>query len=824
MFDRFDVVRQDLAYALRQMRRAPGFTLAVVASFALGIGANATMFGIVDRLLLRPPEHVVAPERLYEIAETRHFARDEFTVNSYSYPAYKDYRDHVSGLAMVGAASFPREMDLDRGAAARTIRGMLVTASYLTITGARPAIGRFFLPDEDREPDGKPVAVIGYGFWQREYGGEPRALGATLDIGTQRYTIVGVAPKGFTGLQRAPVDVYLLISAAPGLRMGGDNWASSRGSIWLSLYGRLRPGASVAQVEAQGTALRRGMAGDGGNDPDPRLRTTLRSLLPRATAEKNAEVRVAELLVAVSTLVLLIACANVASLLVARALRRRREIAVRLALGIGRRRLVGQLVVEAVVLALLGAVGALVVVHWGGALVRTMLLGNYAWDESPVDGRVLAFTAIVAVVTGLLAGVLPALGASATDVSHALKEGAREGSPRRSRARTALLLLQIAFAVILLGGTGLFVRSLRKLDAVQLGMQTKEVDVATMDLTSAGFAPADVGPLFERMAERVKAMPGIGDVAIGGALPFSSSYATRFRVPGIDTLPTRPDGGPYVNAVTPEFFKALGIHILRGRAFTSTDVAAHAPVMVVDEAMARLIWRGRDPIGQCVRYDNDTLPCMTIIGISENTHRGGIIERSEVLQYYVPLAYAPAFMTDRILFIRPVDGAPDRWVEQLRRTLQTSAPKLPFADVRPMHTLLDGELRPWRLGATMFAVFGALALVLTALGLYSVVAYSVDQRTHEFGVRVALGADTQHVVGIVVRQGLGIAVAGAVLGTAIAIAAGRFVEPLLFQVSPRDPVTFAVVAMVLVLVAVVASAVPARRAAKVPPVIALKAD
>jgi hypothetical protein len=279
-----------------------------------------------------------------------------------------------------------------------------------------------------------------------------------------------------------------------------------------------------------------------------------------------------------------------------------------------------------------------------------------------------------------------------------------------------------------------------------------------------------------------------------------------------------------VNAVTPEFFKALGIHILRGRAFTSTDVAAHAPVMVVDEAMARLIWRGRDPIGQCVRYDNDTLPCMTIIGISENTHRGGIIERSEVLQYYVPLPYAPAFMTDRILFIRPVDGAPDRWVEQLRRTLQTSAPKLPFADVRPMHTLLDGELRPWRLGATMFAVFGALALVLTALGLYSVVAYSVDQRTHEFGVRVALGADTQHVVGIVVRQGLGIAVAGAVLGTAIAIAAGRFVEPLLFQVSPRDPVTFAVVAMVLVLVAVVASAVPARRAAKVPPVIALKAD
>jgi predicted permease len=355
-------------------------------------------------------------------------------------------------------------------------------------------------------------------------------------------------------------------------------------------------------------------------------------------------------------------------------------------------------------------------------------------------------------------------------------------------------------------------------------METKEVDVATMDLTSAGFAPADVSPLFQRMAQRVKEMPGIADVAIGGALPFNSSYATRFRVPGIDSLPRVPDGGPYVNAVTPEFFKALGVHILRGRAFTSADVAAHAPVMVIGEAMARLIWRGRDPIGQCVRYDNDTLPCMTIVGISENAHRNGIVERSEVLQYYVPLAYAPAFMTDRILFIRPADGAPDRWVDQLRRTLQTSAPRLPYADVRPMHTLLDGEMRPWRLGATMFAVFGALALVLTALGLYSVVAYGVAERTHEFGVRIALGADAGHVMGIVVRHGLGIAIAGAVLGTAIAITGGRFIEPLLFQVSPRDPLTFVLVAAVLVIVAVVASALPAWRAAKVPPVIALKTD
>jgi len=824
MFDRLDALRQDLGYALRQLRRAPSFALAAIASFALGIGANATMFGIVDRLLLRPPAHIVAPAQLYELAETRHFANEEYTVNSYSYPAYKDYRDHVPGLAAVAAASSSREMDLGRGESARKIHGMLVTASYLSITGARPALGRFFLADEDREPIGSPVAVITYGFWQRHFGGEPSALGATLALGTQRYTVVGVAPRGFTGVQREPVDVYLLIAAADGLRFGGSQWGSSRGSIWLSLYGRLSPGVSPAQVAARATALRRSLPGDGGNDPDPRLRAQLRSILPEAQPEQSPELRVAKLLVGVSAIVLLIACANVASLLVARAVRRRREIAVRLALGISRRRLVGQLIVESMLLALLGGVGALAVVRWGGDLVRATLLGNYAWDDSPVDITVLAFTVMVTLVTGLLAGVVPALGASGTDVWQAIKESARDGSQRRSRARTALLVVQTAFAVILLAGTGLFVRSLRKLDAVQLGMDTKAVDVATMDLKAAGFAGADIGPLFMRMQQRVKELPGIANVAIGGALPFNSSFATRFRVPGIDSLPSVPDGGPYVNAVTPEFFPALGIHVLRGRAFTPADVAVHAPVMVISETMARLIWRGRDPIGTCVRYDDDSLPCMTVIGIAENTHRGGIVEHSEVLQYYVPLGFAPSYMSSRILFIRPVDGAPDRWVEPLRRVLQTSAPNLPYADVRPMHVLLDGEMRPWRLGAAMFAIFGALALVLTALGLCSVVAYVVAERTHEFGLRIALGAGAPRILRMVVRRGLLIGTVGAAAGVVIAIALGRFIEPLLFRVSPRDPLILALVSLALLLVSALASALPAWRATKVDPVTALRAE
>jgi predicted permease len=585
----------------------------------------------------------------------------------------------------------------------------------------------------------------------------------------------------------------------------------------------LRPTTTVALAEAQGTAARRQIEGDGGNNADPRLRTSLQSILPSAEKTPTAEVRVSELLIAVSTLVLLVACANVASLLIARGLRRRREIAVRLALGIGRGRLMAQLVVEAVVLALLGGVGALLVVRWGGGLVRDLLLSNYAWDAA-VDGRVLGYTAVIALGTGLLAGIIPAIGAGATDLARALKEGAREGSPQRSRMRNLLLLAQLALAVVLLVGTGLFVRSLQNVNAVELGMQTNRVIVATMDLGPAGFAPSETQSIFSAMAQRARAVHGIAGVAIGGALPFSSSYAVHLRVPGIDSLPRVSDGGPYVNAVTPEFFSTLGIRILRGRGFTAADQTSHARIMIVSESMTRLIWRGRDPIGQCISYNADSLPCTTIVGVAENTHRNGIVEGSEVLQYYVQLEYAPVFMRDRILFIRPLAGDPAPWIEPIRRVLQTTLPRLPYADVRPMNTLLSREVRPWRLGATMFGVFGLLALLLTVLGLYSVVAYAVAQRTHELGVRIALGASGLRIVGLIVRRGVTLAILGVTLGIAIALAAGRFVEPLLFHVSARDPLTLALVATLLILVAVGASLLPARRAATVDPVEALRSE
>ena len=821
MIERLDALREDIRYSFRQMRNAPAFTAAIIASFTLGIGANATMFGIIDQLLLRPPAHVVAPDQVYRIGEMRHFGSDEYWTTGLSYPEYKDYRDHVADLAIVATATGAQSFDVGRGEHARQVRGLLVSASYFPLTGARPAIGRFFLPEEDREPDGVPVVVIGYNFWQREFDGESRALGSKLQIGQRWYTIVGAAPEGFTGLDKASVDVFMPITAAEGLRFAGANWSTSRGSFWLSAYARLRTGVPRARAEAQATALRRHIPMGDGSSPDTTLRTSLRSITS-ATDDVGAA-RVPKLLVGVSALVLLIACANVASLLVARALRRRREIAVRLALGVARARLIRQLVTEAVILATIGGLGALLVVKWGGEIVRRTLLGAYG-DNAAVDGHVLAYTAAITIATGLLAGVVPAVGATATDLAHTLHESSRAGSPRRSRTRNALLILQTALAVILLIGTGLFVRSLHNVNAIELGMETNHVLVATINLRAAGFADAERQSLFASMLERVRHIPGVVDAAVGAALPFTSSYAVYLEIPGIDTIPSVKDGGPYVNAVTPEYFHTVGTRILRGRGFTAADAASHARVMVVSESMARIIWRGRDPIGQCVKFDSDSLLCTTVVGIAQSTHRTGVIEQSEVLQYYVQLQHAPEMMRDRIVLVRPIDDRPERWIEPVRRALQTAAPNLPFADVRPMQTLYAWQLQPWHLGATMFGLFGALALVLTTIGLYSVVAYAVAQRTHELGVRIALGATGPRIAGMIVRHAAILCALGLAIGVAIAGIAGRFIESLLYKTSPYDPLTFALVVLLLVGVSVIASLVPARRAAGVDPTVALRAE
>ena len=823
MTDHLDALRHDASYAMRQIRRAPGLAFAIIATFALGIGANATMFGIIDRLLLRPPAHVRAPEQLDRVEVRRKWGDREFTNWSFSYPAYVSVRDRVSGFASVAMATFSGPLSFGLGPDARKVESVVVSGNYFGTLGVSLPVGRPILPSDDVLPNGSAVAVIGYGLWQREFGGSTSVIGKPIALAKHQFTIIGVAPKGFVGTGSRPVDVWIPVSAADGLRFGGNQWATDRTSAWMEVIGRVKPGVSVAALESQITAAYRADEAAGGR-PDSTARGQVTSVLPSRQRELSPERRVAALLGLVSLLVLLIACANVANLLLVRAFGRRREIAVRLALGISRSRLVRQLVLEAVTLAGAGGLAALAVVQWGSALVQRMLLGDFAWPDTPIDWRVLAFTAAATMVVGLVTGLVPALQGSDPHLARTLREGTRGAGLGRSRTRAALLMVQAAISVILLVGTGLFITSLRNVRGVELGVDVNRLVTGTIDLGAVGIEGAAEDDYFERAREAVSRLPGVASATVADASPFGNwSMGTMLSVPDRDPR-DMPKDPTYQSSVAPNYFATVGTRILSGRAFTDADTRHGAPpVAIVSEGIVRTIWPNESPIGKCVRMDRDG-PCAEIVGVAATTHRNSIARDTNAAQVYVPLQRGTSGGLARMLIVRPTGTDPDAIVELVRRAMQTVMPDLPYAYVRPMRAALANELRPWRLGATMFAAFGLIALVLSSLGLYSVVAYTVAQRMHELGVRVALGAQVNDLRRIVLAHGLRIAALGVAGGTIIALVSGRFVAPMLFKTSPRDPAVFAAVIVLLLAVATIASLVPARRATRADPLVALRAE
>ena len=819
-----DTLQQDLTYALRQLRRSPGFALAAVVTLALGIGANATMFGVIDRLLLRLPAHVTEPERLMLFSYVRTTADgSDDDQEALSYPLY---RDLLEARTFERVAAYSRtSLAFGRGADARSINAMRVSASYFATLGVRPALGRLFVAEDDGNPIAPPVAVLGYAFWQNHFGGDRNVLGRSLPLGDGRYTVIGVAPEGFVGLGQSAIDLWIPLTAG----VTADayaRWLTGRQAFWLRVIGRLRPGVAPAAARADASAAiragdrRAGVAPQWIAQRNPRI--ALVSARPRDARAGDPDAKVSLLLGAVSFLVLLLACANVANLLLARGIRRRREIAVRLALGVGRGRLLRLLVLESLVLASLGGAAAVLVARWGGELVRRVLFAGVEWVDSPVDGRVLAYTALAALATGLLAGLAPALQASSPQLTGALKEGAREGRVHRSRARRALLLVQAALTVVLLVGTGLFVRSLRRIEELPLGMDVERVLIATVSLSGTSYKSAEIAEIYRRLEETARGTPGVRGTALGTTLPFATAWAEEVKVPGRDSLPLTRAGGPYFNAVTPGFFEAVGTRVLRGRGFTAADRAGRHRVVVVNETLARLWWPSESPLGRCMKVGGDTMPCAEVIGVVENTRRFQLIE-DESVQFFIPLEHAPDYLQPAVLFMRAA-GDPNALIGTLRRRLQMAVPNLPYVRVAPFQEQISPQTRSWRLGATMFGAFGTLALILAAVGLYGVLAYDVSQRMHEMGVRVALGAQSRDVSRLVVWEGLRVVAVGSALGFAITMLAGRFVAPLLFQTSPREPAVFGVVGLVVLVVALVATSVPAWRAGRVDPVVALRAE
>lgn len=818
---------QDIGYALRGFRRQPGFALAIVLTLGLGIGANAVMFGLVDRLLLRPPAHVRDPGTIsrFELTESDGALGRSWVNESVAWRTYLDQKDHATYYSEIAAYFTQSDMPLGRGEAATKARVVLATPSYFGLLGVRPAVGRLYTDQEDRTGAAEALAVVSWRYATRTYGAAAEALGKQLYLGSQTYTVIGITPEGFNGVDLNAVDAWIPFHAgAPDVVGRSGEWRETYGWQWLKILVRPKPGVSRAMASDEATRIQRGAV-----EKIPNVDHTSRSVLVSLAgfdreSVSHARERVALWLAGVSLVVLLIVCANVANLLLARAASRRREIAVRLALGVGRFRLMRQFLVESLLLALGGGVVALLAARWGGDLLRATLLPTVSWVDSPIDWRVVAVTGLPTLFTGLLTGAAPAIQASRPAITSALKSGVSESASPRSRLRTGLLAAQACLSLMLLVGAGLFVRSLFRVVNTDIGYDASNLLVADVDLTLAGIPREAHQGFYDRALERMRVLPGVAGGSLAINSPFWTMNSTRIRLTDRDSTPRVPTGGPYYNGVTADYFTTMGMRLVKGRGLSGSDRSGSALVMVINERMAEFFWPGGEPLGKCVRIGADSLPCVEIVGVVANA-RVNAIQEEQVAMYYVPLEQSLhlGMSRDRLLFLKTRGNAASL-VPLVRRAFNEMAANLPLANIRTFQSQIDPEIQPWRLGAVMFGVFGGLALLVAAIGLYSVMSYAVVQRTREFGIRSALGASARQIVRSVLRDGLTVVVLGMTVGALIALVAGKLLAPLLYQTSPRDPLVFVVVIGTLLIASVAAVLIPARRAMRVDPVVALRSD
>ena len=701
----------------------------------------------------------------------------------------------------------------------------MVSGNYFDLLGVKPALGRGFLAEEDAPPNGVPVAVVSDAFWRTHLGARPDILGSSVDINTIRFTIVGVAPASFTSLDRERVDVWVPIASIASVAFG-DDWYRAPNSWWIQAIARVEPGHSVERASAIATTVYR-QEYFSWDEPktDSTVGVVLGSIVGTRTPNGiKAEGRIALWLMGVAFVVLLIACANAANLLIARMLQRRREIAVRLALGVSRGRLVRQLLTESALLAVIAACSAVVVSIWGARLVQRTLLPNIAWSDTILDVRVLAFTLAATIVCILLAGAAPALQATRTSVAATLHGSARQIAGGRGRLRAMLLVAQAALSVLLLVGAGLFVKSLRNVVGRDVGVAVDHVTLVTMNLKRAGFTPSEIDETFAESARRIRAVPGVASTSlVAVTVPLRSASGISIAMPAGTPRPKMDGGGPYYGVVTNDFFATMGTRLLAGRLFGDDELHSPSRVMLVNELLAKAYWPGRNPIGECAKLGDDSA-CTRIVGVVQNVMLFNMVKDDRAMIYLPPTH--PGWGVDdhpAAILVRTT-GNPADVVSLVRARLQGMSPRMPYVQVSPFAELLAPQLRPWRLGATMFTLFGALALVIAAVGLYSVMAYWVSQRTHEIGVRMALGARSDDVVRLVVRQASQPIVIGIAIGGACALVASRWIEDLLYETSPHDPVIYGIAGIALVVSGLLACVAPARRSAAVDPATALRAE
>ena len=807
---------KDLRYAVRSLVKRPGFTIVAVLTLALGIGINTTVFSLANSVFLRQLP-VASPQSLVWIFSNRD--------NPTSYPEYLEYQQQTELFDGVMAYEWIG-LNLGSNGQSERVEGTLVSGNYFDVLGVKPELGRTFLPEEDKTP--APVAVISHNLWQRRFNSDATVVGKSLVLNGVQFTIVGVTPRDFVGTEEAfPRQIWIPLMMRASVRPGpaGAGNLNNRNLRNLDVMARLKPGVTMRQAQAGMNVVAARLAQ---NYPDSNRnfqialytagngRPAFRALLKPVT----------QILLAVVGLVLLITCANVANLLLARAARRRKEVAIRLTLGATRTRLIRQLLTESILLAVVGGLAGLILNFWLVSLLTALkpavpLPVNV---EFHTDWRVLGFTLLLSVLAGIIFGLVPALQASKHDLVPALKDHSQQPGDRRRMfgLRNALVIGQVALSIVVLIGAGLFLRSLNRARAINPGFDAEHILTLSFNTAAQKYDATKAEQFYQQLSNRVQALPGVESVSLAQSAPLSYFYSPAFSSPVFVEGHEPPQGEdpPFVgnNAIGPNFFRTLGVPLLSGREFTDRDREGAPRVAIVNETLVRELFPNTNPIGQRLHVLLRQPSSWEIVGVVKDSKYRSLGEDS---MPYIFLPYLQNPQPAMALHVK-TSGNPRDVAAAVRREVQALDPNLPAFNVMSLADNIDISLLPARFGAVLIGVFGFLALLIASIGIYGVMSYGVSERTHELGIRMALGARGGDVLRLVISQGMWLAVIGVAIGAGLALAVTRVVKSYLYDVSVTDPLTFIGIALLLIGVALLACYVPARRATKVDPLDALR--
>jgi predicted permease len=804
---------QDLRYGARMLSKKPGFTLIAVITLALGIGANTAIFSLVNTALLRPLP-IDRPEQLVSINNA------VLNLPVISYPNYRDFRDRNNSFSGMVAYRYT-VLGLSNNGVNERVWGYLATGNYFETLGVKPALGRFFTPDDDKSPGAHPVAVITYDCWQKRFAGDPQAVGKTVIVNGRNFTIIGVAPQGFYGTEI----IYRPEIWFPAMMQGqidGLSELETRGSPTFFAQGRLKPGVTMSQAEDELKTIAAQLAREFPNDNEG-MTVMLSPAGLLGAWMRGPIIDFAGVLMAVVGLVLLLACTNLANFLLARATERRKEVAVRLAIGASRWRLVRQLLTESILLSTLGGALGLLLAYW---LVDAMMALKPPVDlalstELHIDERVLLFTAVVSALTGVIFGLLPALQSTKPDLAPALKDEASLGGYRRSWLRNGLVVSQVSLSLILLICAGLALRGLQRAQLLDPGLTPQNALEMSFDLSMHGYDVPRAHEFRRRLLERVRALPGVQYAGLSNFVPMNLSVSSN---------PIYVEGQPeqrganvpmaMASTASPGFLSALGTRLIQGRDFTEQDGESKQDVAVVNETFVRRFWSGQSALGKRFSHTGSAGPWIEVVGVIQD---GKYFSLSEDATPFVYTNMRP-WIGGSVTMVARTTSEPQIAMAAIRREFQQLDATLPLYNVKTMVEHMAMPLFPARVAATLLSSFGLLALLLAAIGIFGVMSYAVTQRTREIGIRMALGAQAGGIFKLVVGQGLKLTALGLIIGLAVAFAGTRSISGFLYGVSALDVITFAGVSLLLALVALLACYIPARRAMKVDPIVALRRE